>query len=206
MSAESFHVGKYEYKPFNGSLWVKVFYHNATFNATFNDASEALSSNEEDKYSIIGEIRNRHRINGKYEFLLNYPEYKDQYNQWKQTNAPHREYYCKDKIYAIGYDEVHIDWRGENWGGLQRSNPNSYYFSYIKGSFNTTHWYYSIGKLPVASSFWAEPKIPGPAAAVKEVYLWMRVRGFNDNFLTCKLSCKRRLHTTPCIMLIIISK
>lgn len=207
MESRTIEVGKYKYKSFNGSLWTLIFYHNATFNATFDDENEVLSSNKEDKYSIIGEIRSSHRIDGKYEFLFEYPQYSGKYNQWKQRNAPHKEIDYAGKTQALGYEPINIDWSGSYWGGLQRLKIAEYYPTYIKGSFSSDLWFYSIGKFSEVSESWAKPIIPGPnGQSDKEVYLWMRVRGFDAMRITCKQNYRRQQSYIQSIMLIIVIK
>jgi len=112
------------------------------------------------------------KIDGKYEFLLQYPELSG-FNRWKQTINPILETKA-GKTVVNGYQGIHIDWSGWYWGGLARS---TFSFSCVDGSIATGNWYYTIGTY--AGSAYT-PKFPGPAYSntddirVNEVYLWVK--------------------------------
>ena len=194
-------VGKYEYLSFNGSLWVKIFYHNFENRATFANETEALNVNTDDKYSILGEISNEHRINGKFEFVLYYPSIIGKYNQWRQTKNPSKEYDYAGKNKAVGYEPVHIDWTNNSWGGLVRSLPaNNIVSSFIDGSVGVGAWFYCIGKFPKTDG-WDNSNVPGPVNGVDEVYLLMKVHDMKKRY---RQTCKRHRFDTVwrCLFLV----
>ena len=194
----TYQVGKYEYVSFDGSLWVKVFYHNYTNNATFANESEALSINTSDRYSVLGEISNWHRINGKFEFILLYPSLKYKYNRWKQTRSPTKEQDSKEKTGVAGYEPIHIDFTNNSWGGLAK---NTYYGTLR--SIGSMLWYYCIGKYSKTEGSWDNLKIPGPTGQVDEVYLWMKVHELADKLIiTCK--CQRKQYFLSYLLLVIL--
>ena len=170
-------VGIYEYISFDNSLWIKIFYHNYYNLEVFDNEDEVLYSTKEHKYSIFREIKENHRINGKFEFILYYPELKTQYNHWRQTNSPHVESEYLDKPKAVGYEPIKIDWESQDWGGLNRNKLWGQKSSFIDGSVGQAGWFYAIGLLNNKTSY-AVGKMPGPDYEVTEVYLWMRIEDF----------------------------
>jgi hypothetical protein len=81
-----------------------------------------------------------YKINGKFEFMLTYPEYSSTlYNRWKQTYAPQNEFVTETTAgtgTATGYEAVHVDWTGAYWGGLtrQKSDTTAYSPTWLSGS------------------------------------------------------------------------
>ena len=72
---KSFNIGKYEYRIYSRSLWLKLFFHNMTTFVGFSNESEAKQCNSVYKYSILSELNGiLKQSNEKYEFILEYPE------------------------------------------------------------------------------------------------------------------------------------
>lgn len=143
------------------SVWARVFYHNCKEGATlFTTLAEIKSTQTADKYSRLGVLGNYKRSDGKYEFLLRYPNMSaTQYNRWKQTNNPMEEFVTETSAgdgKAAGYTAVHIDWTGKYWGGLTRQLSNADTFPsnncYLSGSVGHNNWFYAIG----ATTKWGE--------------------------------------------------
>ena len=158
--------------------WLKIFYHNVRNGVYFESDDEVLRVNKQQKFSIIGLITPEFKINGYYEFLLEYPEVVG-HNNWKQKIFP------RDANETIGQDVGYkceesegcsCSWTGRYWKGLSRSSLPS--FTYIDGSFITINSWFAIG---VKTEYNNEAVIPGPAELnakdgipVHEVYLWIR--------------------------------
>ena len=103
-------------KSFGGARWARIFYHNnRNGSVLFTSLAECKNTQTADKYSRLGllDSGDTYKINGKYEFLLEYPiDAPGQYNRWKQTNAPQNEFVTETSAgtgTATGYEAVHID-------------------------------------------------------------------------------------------------
>ncbi len=159
---------KYEY----GTSWGRVFYHNSK-GATnlFQNEEEVLTSNNENKYSVLKKIENYQTKEKKYEFLLEYPTLsKTKYNRWIQSANPTTTTIANGtgSETAPGYEEVHIDWSGNYWGGLTKSTNQS---TFINGSVGHGNWFYAIGSYSKYNG-----GIPGPvSSAVTSVELWAKI-------------------------------
>jgi len=154
--------------------WMKIFYHYSGSGDYFANNIEALNSNTSNKFSILNKLNEKYQVNGKYEFLLQYPEVSG-FNRWKQSYLPYDDIEILGNK-AIGYEPVSISWSERKWGGLVRSNyPDR---TTIDGSAGHSNWYYSIGTI---KDEWWPKKIPGPAIDydnpyyVERVSLWIRV-------------------------------
>lgn len=172
----------------DGSLWARVFYHNCKEGADlFTSLAQIKSVNTDTKYSKLSSLSNYKFSDGKYEFLLRYPNLSaTQYNRWKQTNSPCDEFITTTTagtVTATGYTAVHIDWTGHYWGGLTRQNSdaNTIADTYLSGSVGHVNCYYALG----ATSSWG---IGIPAYLSGQDYtnwgsveLWVRI---NDAAVT----------------------
>ena len=155
--------------------WLLVFHHKINNGQPiFSVKEEVEYINEENRYSILGEVDERFRQRGRYEFLLEYPALEG-CNIWTQTISP---LYAQPEL-ENGYKPIQITWTENNWHGLSlSSNPNSF----IDGSPGHDWYFYSIGlKKP-----WSQYQIPGPYDTryspynnskyyTYEVHLWLRI-------------------------------
>lgn len=171
----------------DGSLWTRIFYHkNLNGSVLFTSVDEVLSTNSENKFSILGNVYDFKGPDGKYEFLLTFKAlngantFDNKYNRWKQTNAPQDEWQPNTDAgngKATGYEAKEISWDTNFWGGLARqNNPSDTNIDpmsacYIDGSVGHGNWFFAIG----CSTQWGNG-IPGPAdSAVDETELWVRI-------------------------------
>ena len=83
-----------EIKYFEEAVWAKVFEHNTESGTVlFSTVDEVLNTQTTDKYSRLYLLDSLENTDGKYEFLLEYPDDKlNQYNRWIQNNNPCNEY------------------------------------------------------------------------------------------------------------------
>ena len=172
----------------DGSLWARVFYHNCKEGADlFTSLAQIKSVNTDTKYSKLSSLSNYKFSDGKYEFLLRYPNLSaTQYNRWKQTNSPCDEFITTTTAgdgTATGYTAVHIDWTGQYWGGLTRQNSDASTITntYLSGSVGHGSWFYALG----ATSSWGIG-IPAYLSGQNDanwgsVELWVRI---NDAAVT----------------------
>ena len=165
-------------KSFGGARWARIFYHNnRNGSVLFTSLAECKNTQTTDKYSRLGilDSGDTYKINGKYEFLLQYPiDDPGRYNRWKQTNAPQNEFVARSETggQVTGYEAVHIDWTDNYWGGLERSDTNttSYSPTWLDGSVGHDSWFYAIG----SSSAYSHG-IPSCNSTASVVELWIRI-------------------------------
>ena len=155
--------------------WMKIFHHNSTGNIYFNSKSEALSCNSEKKFSLLGNLGEYDKIDGFFEFLLEYPELSG-YNRWKQEVNPLLIAENSNLSPATGYQPISISWNGSFWGGLVKSSHSD---TFLDGSTNIEYYWYSIGQL---FDYKNTGGFPGPNnIIVKECILWLRISPNNIN-------------------------
>ena len=165
-------------KSFDGARWARIFYHNnRNGSVLFTSLAECKNTQTTDKYSRLGilDSGDTYKINGKYEFLLQYPiDDPGRYNRWKQTNAPQNEFVARSETggQVTGYEAVHIDWTDNYWGGLERSDTSttSYSPTWLDGSVGHDSWFYAIG----SSSAYSHG-IPSCNSTASVVELWIRI-------------------------------
>ncbi len=165
-------------KSFDGARWARIFYHNnRNGSVLFTSLAECKNTQTTDKYSRLGilDSGDTYKINGKYEFLLQYPiDDPGRYNRWKQTNAPQNEFVARSETggQVTGYEAVHIDWTDNYWGGLERSDTSttSYSPTWLDGSIGRDSWFYAIG----SSSAYGHG-IPSCNSTASVVELWIRI-------------------------------
>ena len=179
-------------KEYLGVKWKLVYYHNSSFGYWKEDRSDVFYCNEAGKYSMFGSLHNRYRIDGRFEFLL---EYSNGFNRWQQRNNPIKE---KKTVGAFteGYAELNCTFHDNSWGGLHRSFDG--WNSYVDGSTTSHQYFYAL----FTKTTWNED-IPGPAQAVSLVKLWVRLA-----FEPCKTLKKNRMMISMLtfIYLIVINK
>jgi len=148
-----------------GSYWELLFYHNSSTGQLFSTNEEALLCDSTYKYSILSKLDDSFKINGKFEFLLEYPSVPG-CNRWLQSINPlnNLEGFSQK---AEGYEAINISWSGMFWGGLFLSKDPQ---TLLDGSYQE-YWWYSIG----AKNSYLSPKFPGPdGTPVHVVFLWIR--------------------------------
>jgi len=135
----------------DGALWARIFYQQCSEGTVFfSTIEECKNTQTTNKYSRMYLLEDdTYKINGKFEFMLCYPNDDSTYNRWKQTNAPQNEYVTRTTTggQVTGYEAVHIDWSSNYWGGLERSSedPTVLGSSWLDGSVGHGNWYYPIG-------------------------------------------------------------
>jgi hypothetical protein len=165
-------------KSFDGARWARIFYHNNKKGTVlFTSLAECKNTQTADKYSRLGllDSGDTYKINGKYEFLLQYPiDDPSHYNRWKQTNAPQNEFITRTSSggQVTGYEAVHIDWTSNYWGGLERNNTSttSYSPTWLDGSAGHGNWFYAIGSASTHGR-----GIPSYNSTADVVELWIRI-------------------------------
>lgn len=180
----------------DGSVWTRIFYQNSKSGTVlFTSYSECMNTQTEDKYSRLYLLDEFKSGDGKFEFMLCYPDDTTHYNRWKQTNNPCNEYYdtSDGALFVEGYEEIEVAWTGNYWGGLARQNSESTAISpcFLSGSVGHEDWFYAI-----ASSSVQQNGIPSydNSSTQGSCELWVRIDTVYkksqlkkyDNFITAK--------------------
>ena len=172
----------------DNSVWALIFEHNCQGGTVlFESVDEARNTQSANKYSRLYLLDNesfKSISDGKYEFMLCYPDDTSDYNRWKQTNNPCNEYKGTDDgtLTADGYEAVSIAWASNYWGGLTRQNESTTLmtYCYLSGAVGHSNWYYAIG----ASEIW-KTGIPSCSDMASyestsgRVRLWVRIDNTN---------------------------
>ena len=87
-----------------------------------------------DNYSILDELEDYRRADGRFYFRLVWPGFDDIYYEWSQTSNPTSED-------IAGYHSIFVPYSGQHWGGLEPSTQ-----ALMDGSVGRPiQWYYAIG-------------------------------------------------------------
>ena len=93
---------------FDNKIWMLLLRHNSEDGTKFSNKEDALyQTADERKYSILSTIPNgceELKVDGKFEFFIEYPGYETGYNQWRQTNFPIYEEDSNTSV--IGFEEL----------------------------------------------------------------------------------------------------
>ena len=163
---------------------------NTEDNITFSSINATRYSPYDDKrYSILSTVyndSNQLRIDGKFEFLIEYPGYHEGYNQWRQTNYLLEEKDSENNV--TGFEEIHTDFQivqNEKtlWKGLSLSSS---YYTLLDGTKALYDWYFSFGAVHIIDNMYIPThKYRG----TKEELLWIRIPSISYLYLltsTCK--------------------
>lgn len=184
------------YTRFYGRYFLLLYHFNYQYEDLFENDTEALKSDKENKYSIIGELSDYFKINQKFEFVLWYPSF---INHWRQSINPVLEKetnYNHDRN-ATGYEPLHIGDNSKYWGGLVYcclNHSKGYEGSLLDGSTYHSNWYYSIAPF---YSFGVNI-FPAGNKSEKEAALWIRM----PFFLSCRYN--KSYHTNNILLLIFL--
>ena len=188
-----------------GYLWLLIFRHNSVKAGYFKSHQDALISLQRpEKFSVLGAITQKAKIDGYYEFLLRYP-YDNYELHWKQLKNP------IDSTYDIGYTPIDVDNKKfPFFSGLALSADTKY--TLLDGTIGntTSNWYYCIGATGALSNYW-QPYIPSRYIYNKteEVQLWLRINTTDDiqNYpnLVIQTIPSNRIHIRCSLLFIIFS-
>jgi hypothetical protein len=188
-----------EIKVKDGRTWVLLFRH-FTYNKPAkyfaNYDSSFHTTTNKDLFSLLTIINELMKVNGKYEFLLEYPELNN-YFHWRQTSNP-LSVSSSVSSSTIGFEPIHV--------------PSNYFKGLGLGSSTTSGllgicdgecgWHYAIG----CHNNLYDPKFPGPDINgdfyyVKQALLWIR----STNRVTCIFN-QRKISIVHNIILAILSQ
>ena len=175
--------------------WLKVFYHNSDNGDWFTEEEDLLYINSQNRFSIFGFINQYFKIDGYYEFLLEYPEFPLQYNNWKQAYFPLDVSQSSSSYVGYTLDETcHCSWTLSSFGGYSRSSQTTETF--LDASYKEENWWYTIGAKKTYSIF--NNQFAGPVDdqnigyPVSKVTLWIRITPELLRYLTYRSCCSSR--------------
>ena len=164
---------KQHFKIWNRRRWLLLVFHNFTAANGFENETEALYSQNPDKYSILSELNDALKYNGKFEFHL---EYKDYIIHWAQNDNPLK---LNETLYdkAPGLHIYRNKTNGNKFSGLVRqvykiAGCNN---SLLDGNSKSGGWYYAVCMYRNAETNWRDKGIPGANGLEKFMSLWVRV-------------------------------
>lgn len=165
----------------DGSVWARIFNHDNKAGSVLWSSSEALNTQQTNKYSRLNILGNSLKnSSGKFEFLLRYPTISaTEYNRWRQTNAPQNEYVNQSSSSKVaGYEAVSISWTGENWGGLEVSQGG---YALADGYTGHDNWWYALASYQAFQN-----GVPGPNTIVnfRQQELWVRIPNISGSTVT----------------------
>ena len=172
----NFHL---QYKKYNGKIWLLLFKHDLTVKEWFADQYEALyfdNPNQPNKFSILSILSDLYKIDGVFEFIIDYNDMSD-FVQWKQDINP--IYQEEGNETTNGY--LHTGGTQDSiFGGLSRTTIkyNTCFPSFLNGDTKNREWYYAIGMYSeqVCPTDWSHDQHPGIARkGFNKVALWLRV-------------------------------
>ena len=163
-----------------------IFRHRFFTDEDLWNSSIVLKNNEPNKFSILGELDNSFKINGKFEFLLEYPKLEG-FNMWSQLKNPVKA----EPNVENGYKEIKCSWKEKSFHGLAKSSSTGHTF--IDGSVfdadSEMNHFYSIGLYVNWKNSIPGPFSTGDLNKTSEVLLWVRI--------SSKCSCNiRRTHNS----------
>ena len=183
----------------HNALWLLLLHHNSIEGGFFKNKEEAKFSLNKSRYSIISKLNEISKIDGKYEFLLEYPiSNYGKYNRWTQSNDPLLETCPRGTTQNVtGFEYSHLDFNSADcrFGGL-RTHPDS---TLLSGQSYCNSWNFAIG----ATSKEFSPSIPGNCKSIKEVNLWVRILTYPRS-LFCPLSLRKSNNIEISIIMFII--
>lgn len=160
--------------------WLRVFYHNIEFGSFPEDKSLCRVSDREGMFNAIGKLNDIFKINGKYEFMLDYKE--NGSIVWQQALLP-TEIKKENTSDVEGLKILFNNPGFSYFAGLKISNVNSSCFD--GSSRDLTNHRYSVGIMQGDS-------IPGyldqnaNGFNVKEVALWIRIPSERLTMKSCR--------------------
>ena len=188
MDEYEFSLKGHRFKRYNESNFVLIFYQNYPFSGLFHSDQECNKSLLKNKYSIIGLIDDKYRINEYFHFLLEYPELsaKLEFKQKLPITS------TSSNVQAISYNKTYNNFHGLAVSG----DKNSTCFDGTPGAM-TSLWFYAIGMKTKYEGY----QIPGPQFVnnntfinVKKVLLWMKYDDINllRNLPSISLFCTQK--------------
>lgn len=162
--------------PTNKSL-IKVFYHDSS-NGDWFSIDELYYAKSSNKLNLLGNITDEYKINGYFEFIIDYGNIKISWKQKKNI----KDTTSTDTSESIGYINNGV----EHFGGLIRSDyPNNALYD---GIHNSKRWWFCVGAMDNTYSDYTFPGVfysESNTIRTKTITVWMKINP-KLMFKTCK--------------------
>ena len=183
-----FSKGRFIFAKFKNAVWMKLLFHNCTGNVEFADTVEALNyynpSNPQ-LYSVIGTISNESKIDGLFEFIIEYPN-EELYFQWKQKHFPMYQLGFSNDDSTEGFELIHPS-EHKTFKGLARTD-----YDYVANDPSCTpslfdsdpiDWNGCVGMIKCETR-WNHSTIPGINVSTMAMSFWMKIQ-YSKYIMTC---------------------
>ena len=184
--------GKFYNIKFN-ELWLLLYYHDFAKAGKWESKEQAKRNFESNRFSVLYSINPKMKIDNRYEFLLEYPEFTG-YNRWYQSENPMKENKNCESNQTIGYKPVSVSWGYSYFAGLTLSQSGDN--SLLDGSQKCGSGWYTIGYTKTYDG-----GVPGPTIIVNKSRLWIRVNSFQ--ICSIPLRYSRSKHNS-CVLFILL--
>ena len=172
--------------PINKSF-IKVFYHDSSTGVWFNK-DEILYAKSNYKLNLFGNITEKYKINGYFEFIIDYGTAQI---SWKQAKNI-KDTVATDTKQSIGF----VDNGVSNFNGIMRSDVTDK--ALYDGMKTSGYWWFCLGALKNNYNDNSFPGIYSTSLRVKKVTVWMRA-----NQKIYARTCKHNSHSS-CFVLYLI--
>ena len=185
--------------------WVLIFHHNSSNKDFFRNKNEALFSTKKNKFSLFGRINDYFKIDGKYEFIIEYPQI-SRFYQWTQTKNP---------IDAAAYEDIGFIPNETGYGSFKGLALSSAPLNtFLDATVTSGDWYIAIGAY---QSWYTDRCFPGPydpssGPCFNTVNVYMRIkeahkleRLLSFNLCTKPIRCKTNRVYLNYVFIILLS-
>ena len=185
-----FNVNDFQFRVFSDALWIKIFYHDVPKGGNFTNEEEALHSLNPYKFSILKDIENYGSLaqyDGKFEFLLEYPNLNLGHLWWRQSTFPTLQHDNTGSTLkkVEGYENISVPTFMTGFGGLAKTTRlvEGHTRTLLDGSIGFDTWNYAIGKY----GYQYGNKMPAYGQTLTDLaVLWMRIHSIKIfNPCTC---------------------
>ena len=207
-------IGNLNFRYFVGRQWLLVFHQSITGPKYFENSDEAKNCSLPGKYSILGYIDDRMKINDKFEFLLQYDISATRYNHWRQSNNPIYEYEQENKKEVTNFTPIHLDYNNSDhkFGGLAVTNIKAIvptgeicYNSFLVGDLGDAGWFYAIGQYDPCVNSW-DNNIPADTDNKEVTSVWLYIRVVSTFLRVYASNClhKKNKSVVECFIFLIL--
>jgi hypothetical protein len=177
--------------PVNKTL-IKVFYHDSSAGVWFSE-EERFYANSQYKLNLLGNITEKHKINGFYGFTLDYGSLQISWHQRKNI----KDTTSSETSASLGAVVNNV----QNFHGMARSDYG--YYTLYDGMFTSGYWWFCLGAL---DNVYKDNTFPGAyysdsnSMLVNKVTLWLHT--YQESIVK---TCKRRVNSYDILLCFVIN-
>lgn len=182
-----------------GKTWARVLYQDISNNTNYFTTATMGSVDQEGLYSCLNRLEDFRGEDGKFEFMLEYPDsvyYSGTPNIWKQSSNPYTQQKTNGNntgADATGFEAISYPMASSSYGGGLEYNGGS---CVLDGAVNHGNWWLCVGIMnssysPTNGDHGRQYTMPGPVGGsgsegVSKVALWVRIDNTNVNIASLK--------------------